>query len=439
MAVITIILKKTANSCDPNEYRGISLLSCIGKLSERVIRNRLYFFLEKKKLIVDEQSGFRNKRGTADNLLFMTQKIQERLNKLNGSKVCGIFFDISKAFDKVWHAGLIYKLVYLGVPMYIIRFISSFLTNRFFKVKVNNAYSYLHPITCSVPQGSVLGPLLFLVFIGDIPLSNSKHLSYSALFADDLGSIFFFNKTGKIIHIIQRYLKDLMEWLFTWRMKMNASKCCYTIFSGNGRGDISFDLRLWGEPIPYNANPVFLGVTFDEYLCFNTHFQNLRIRALKRINIIKMFSHHSWHFNKPTLKNIYRALIGSLFDYSFFTVASVSATSLNLIQTVQNRSMRCIYKLKWDSPTKELFPISNILFIKERFLQMGCRYILKCFWNNNNFIKLLIDEYGGSWAGITAKSHVTSTPLGAFYSIVQVAFACIVLIRMYVFCLVYLD
>ena len=98
---------------------------------------------------------------------------------------------------------------------------------------------------------------------------------------------------------------------------MNASKCCYTIFSGNGRGNISLDLRLWGELIPYNANPVFLGVNFDEYLCFNTHFQNLIIRALKRINIIKIFSHHSWHLDKPTLKNIYPALIGSLFDYSF--------------------------------------------------------------------------------------------------------------------------
>ena len=120
VAVITMIPKKTENSTDPNDYRGISLLSCLGKLAERVIKNRLYSFLESKKLLIDEQSGFRTNRGTSDNLLFMTQKIQERLNKHNGSKVCGIFFDISKAFDKVWHAGLIYKLVYLGVPMYLV-------------------------------------------------------------------------------------------------------------------------------------------------------------------------------------------------------------------------------------------------------------------------------------------------------------------------------
>ena len=103
-----------------------------------------------------------------------------------GKKVCGIFFDISNAFDEVWHICLIYKLINLGVPVYIIRFIKKFLSERFFKVKVNDTFSRSHSITSSVPKGSVLGPLLFLVFIGDIPLSNSKNFSYSALFADDL-------------------------------------------------------------------------------------------------------------------------------------------------------------------------------------------------------------------------------------------------------------
>ena len=120
--------------------------------------------------------------------------------------------------------------------MYLVRFIKSFLSNRFFRVKINNKYSQLYPITCSVPQGSVLGPLLFLVFIGDIHLSNSKHVSYSALFADDLGAIFYFKKTGKIVNVIKKYLDGLMDWLSTRRLNMNASKCCYTIFSGGGRG-----------------------------------------------------------------------------------------------------------------------------------------------------------------------------------------------------------
>jgi hypothetical protein len=316
IAIITMIPKKLAKSPDPNDYRGISLLSCVGKISERLIRNRLYTFLEERKLIVNEQSGFRNNRGTADNLVFLTQKIQECLNR--GKKVLGIFFDASKAFDKVWHSGLIYKLIYMNVPMYIIRFVKDFLSGRTFKVKVNDKFSKEYPISCSVPQGSVLGPLLFLVFIGDIPVSGSQSISYSALFADDLGTLFFFNKQGYINKMVKNYLSKLDEWLFRWRMKMNPSKCNYTIFSGIGRGCLEFDLHINGGRIPYNPEPLFLGVTFDERLCFATHFANLRSRALKRLNIIKIFSHGSWHLNCTTLTNLYRALIGSIFDYSFF-------------------------------------------------------------------------------------------------------------------------
>jgi hypothetical protein len=101
VAVITMIPKKISGSSNPDDYRGISLLSCVGKLAERVVRNRLYRLMESKKLIINKQSGFRNNRITGDNMVFMTQKIQERLGKKNGSKACGVFFDISKAFDKV--------------------------------------------------------------------------------------------------------------------------------------------------------------------------------------------------------------------------------------------------------------------------------------------------------------------------------------------------
>ena len=131
-AVITMIPKKEHKSANPSDYRPISLTSCLGKLTERIIRNRLYSYLENLKLIINQQSGFRNRRGTADNLIFLTQKISESFNRSN--KVCGIFFDISKAFDKVWHLGLIYKLINLGVPKYIIKFVIDFLNNRFLKL-----------------------------------------------------------------------------------------------------------------------------------------------------------------------------------------------------------------------------------------------------------------------------------------------------------------
>ena len=144
-AIINMIPKLESYTYNYLEYRPINLLSCLSKVSERVIKNRLYSIIESENLVVREQSGFRNKRGTWDNLLFMTQKIEESFSR--GKKVCGLNFDISKAFDKVWHAGIIYKLILLKIPKYIIRFIKSFVTDRTFRVKVNESFcpSMLRP------------------------------------------------------------------------------------------------------------------------------------------------------------------------------------------------------------------------------------------------------------------------------------------------------
>ena len=136
---ITMIPKKDVKTSDPSEYRPISLTSCLGKLAERLIKSRLYAFLEKNNVLVTSQSGFREKRGAADNLLFFKQKINECLIKKKTA--CCVFFDISKAFDKVWHQGLLYKLIKLCVPSYIINFVKNFLQNRTFKIKINGNYS----------------------------------------------------------------------------------------------------------------------------------------------------------------------------------------------------------------------------------------------------------------------------------------------------------
>ena len=427
-AVITMIPKKELNSSDHLDYRPISLLSCIGKVAERLVRNRLYFYLESNRLISNVQSGFRNLRGTCDNLLMVTQKVTECLNR--GKKAVGIFFDISKAFDKVWHAGLIYKLIKLKVPMYLVKFIRSFLSGRTFRVKIGDTLSEPHPVTCSVPQGSVLGPLLFLAYIDDIPLSNSANTSHSVLFADDLASIFFFKRPSRTRQKIKEYLDSLVDWLFKWRLKMNVKKCCYTIFSKGSRDSSVFEFYLGGSQIPYNPSPIFLGITFDEKMCFNNHFLNLRARALKRLNIIKIFSHKSWHINSKTLINIYRALIGSIFDYSFFSAACVSETSLGLIQRIQNRAIRCIFKLNWDSSSKELFHISGILLIRERFLQLGARYVTKSILNKNPLLSLFLSEYARSWSAITARGREMSTPLCHFTFIIATAYSFINLIKL---------
>ena len=160
--------------------------------------------------------------------------------------------------------------------------------------------------------------------------------------------------------------------------------------------------------------------------------------SLKRLNIIKIFSHKSWHLNCVTLTSIYRALIGSIFDYSFFfSIACISETNLNRVQTVQNWAIRCIHRLKWDSPTASLFQVSGIASLKVRFLQLGARYLAKTTRYKNEFTSILITEYIRSWSAITAHDQGMSTPLCLFTSLLAISYACLVVIKISAFCLLF--
>jgi len=193
---ITMINKKDSEKSDPANYRPISVTSCLGKVLERIINNRLYKFCEENGYLSFQQSGFRKNRGVKDNLTFLTQKVAETFNRKK--KMCCLFFDISKAFDKVWHNGLIYKLVMLKCPLYIVNWIKNFLKDRKFQININGTLSDLADILCSVPQGSILSPLLFSIYINDIPKRNISNSSGSLLYADDLATFFMYKKNGNI-------------------------------------------------------------------------------------------------------------------------------------------------------------------------------------------------------------------------------------------------
>ena len=173
-----------------------------------------------------------------------------------------------------------------------------------------------------------------------------------------------------------------------------------------------FELNLIDGIIPYNQNPKFLGITFDESLNFKVHAEILLNRARKRLNIIKIFSHKSWHLSHVTLKGIYSAIIGSIFTYSFFMVARLAKTNIDRLQRVQNRAIRTIYRLEWTCPITMLHSISSILPLHERLVQLGKRYLTKAVVNNG-YVSLLLQEYIDSMSSIRRKEK--DTPLCLFY------------------------
>ena len=169
-------------------YRPISLLSNVSKVMERVVFTRLYEFCEDNNLLSQKNSGFKKRDNTVNQLLHIINRIHKGLD--DGNEICLLLMDITKAFDRVWHKGLFYKLHKIGVKGSLLNWFKSYLSNRQQRVVVDNRMSRLSDILAGVPQGSILGPLLFLIFINDIDYNINSHMS---LFADDTALVHTFS------------------------------------------------------------------------------------------------------------------------------------------------------------------------------------------------------------------------------------------------------
>jgi len=409
---ITMIPKKINRSSDPKDYRPISLTSNLAKLADRLVLKRLQCFLNTKNIILKQQSGFRAARQTKDNILFLSQKIAETL--VRKKKVCCVFFDIAAAFDKVWHNGLLFKLIQIQTPNYITAWIREFLNKRQFLVKLNNFLSNANTIETGVPQGAVLSPILFSIFINDIPIAQSKNRRYSLLFADDLVSLFIFKRRGKIQIEIQRYLSLIEKWLMTWRLMMAPNKCSHNTFS-NANTDEShlISIKLFDEFIPIVSNPRFLGVTFDTRLTFKHQIEHVQKSCMSRLNIIKILSSKSWHLSQATLVNIYKSIVRSIMEYSSIIFHSIAVTNFHKLEVIQNNAIRSIFKLPYLTNQETLLSISHIEGLKERFHNLNHKYLTNCIKTKNPLIMDLMDEF----KQFHPRPSSNNTPLSPFINI----------------------
>ena len=362
----TIPIFKKGSKLDVSNYRPISLLSNINKIFEKLICNRVYKFLEENKSLYTLQFGFRSKHSTAHALIQITENIKKALD--NGNHVCGVFIDLQKAFDTVNHDILIDKLSYYGIRGIPNQWFKSYLSNRKQYVSINGYNSDTMNIKHGVPQGSVLGPLLFLIYINDL----YKCLAYSTAyhFADDTNLLVVSKTQKQIQKCINIDLKLLHKWLIANKISLNCAKTELILFSGS-TDDTNFDynVKINGHNLTPTNKLKYLGVIIDNKLNGDFHCQVLTGKLNRANGMLSKIRHY---VPKTELKSIYHAIFASHLRYGCQIWALEKTKAVERIGKLQDRALRIINFEEFHAAEKPLYFSNELLQLSDMVRLSNC-------------------------------------------------------------------
>ena len=295
-----------------NNYRTISLLPMFGKIFGKIIFNRIYVFLLKEELSNPNQSGFRPSDSCINQLIAITHEIFEAFDCNPTLEVRSVFLDISKAFDKVWHKGLLYKLKCMGISGEIYKLFENYLSGRFQRVVLNGQTSSWRPILAVVPQGSILGPLLFLIYINDLP---NELKSNAKLFADDTSLFTIVKDENESSDVLNNDLLLISKWAFNWKMLFNpdANKPAQEVlFSKKKKAESHPTISLNNIQVKRSSYQKHLGLILDEKLNFKQQIDSAISKINKGIDVIKKLR---YNLPRKSLITIYKTFLKPLTDY----------------------------------------------------------------------------------------------------------------------------
>ena len=359
IARVTPIFKK-GDKHEISNYRPISVLSLINKLFEKIIHKRLYKYPTKCNIIYQYQFGFREGHSTVQALTEITDRIKNAID--NKMLTCGIMIDLTKAFDTVNHNILLKKLYNYGLRGNVYKLFKSYLTNRKQYVKIKNENSDLKSISCGVPQGSVLGPLLFIIYINDLAYNCKEGIF--RIFADDTGIFCHSHDLNSLIVKAKIVLKHIMEWFKLNKLTLNISKTCFIIFRSNRYNSINIPDSITYDNITIfrESQAKYLGLILDEHLNWNAHITDL-CNKLKRL--FPTFYNIRSYLNEDHIKTLYYSMIHSRINYSCIVYGLTSNENLNKLQILQNKLLKVILKKPYMYPTNALHNELSILQVKD--------------------------------------------------------------------------
>lgn len=340
VAEVIMLLKPGKQPNDVKSYRPISLLPIVSKLFEKLLLKRLRPIIDNNNLIPDFQFGFRQKHSTIDQVHRITDIIEYALE---GKQVCSaVFLDVAQAFDKVWHKGLILKLNKI-LPKQYVEVVTSYISGRCFRIKQENQYSDLMEIKAGVPQGSVLGPVLYLLYTSDIPKTKSATV---AMFADDTALLAVGKEQRLSTKLLQTASNEIVKWTKQWRIKLNETKSVHVNFTNKLLKDPP-TLDINGTVIPYENNAKYLGMTLDAKLRWKAHIR----KKMEELGI--KYRLHYWLIGRNSKLStankllIYNQILKPVWLYGIQLWGCASDSNIKRIQTFQNKVLRNIVNAPW--------------------------------------------------------------------------------------------
>ena len=364
----TIPIFKKGSRLLVSNYRPISLLSNLNKILEKIVHNRVYTFLEDTQSIYSLQFGFRKKHSTNHTLINITENIRKALD--DKKFACGVFVDLQKAFDTVNHDILISKLEHYGIRGIANNWFASYLSNRSQFVSILGFDSSTKTISHGVPQGSVLGPLLFLIYINDLHVAIKHSKVYH--FADDTNLLNIGNSAKQMQKYVNADLKSLYKWLLANKISLNCDKTEVIFFHKPGSIVPNIKIRMNGIRILPSNHIKYLGLYLDETLNGSFHCDILT-KTLKRANGMLAKARH--YISNDDLKSLYFAIFSSHLSYGSQIWGQVSNNFNDRIFKLQNRALRIISFSDFRADCTPIYRDLKILKLSDYIVLQNCLFV----------------------------------------------------------------
>ena len=386
---IVAIPKPGKDHSVPSNYRPISLLSNIGKIYEKILLEKLIEHEDDLKIIIPQQFGFRNGHSTVQQVLRITEYASKNFNVNRSTGL--VLLDIEKAFDSVWHDALIHKLYALQFPIHLVKIIQSYLRDRKAFVDFQKESSALFDIPAGVPQGSLLSPMLFKIFINDVPKPKDCQL---AIYADD--TALFCDAPWKNIKKLKKTLENTLakvsNFFGDWKIKINCDKTEFAIFTHSRimkRRMKDFPPTFDGNSFQWKESVKYLGVYLDQQLNFKIHINNSISKSNKTISALYCLLKKNSTASFNSKLTIYRSYIRPVLTYACPVFTNCPKVHFNRLQIMQNKCLRMVLSAPYFTWTTELHHDTNLPTIRGFVDKLTENFYRKTNFHSNELISSL--------------------------------------------------